>query len=69
MAKNVVLEGIAKDIVDIDVFIKDARELLRAAKEAGEDVSSLEISLREQEVRKERWKRMLDNRGIKPPVS
>ena len=61
---NPVLERIAEEIKDIEASISEARELIEAMREAGEDVSTLERTLVELETRKERWSRMLKARGI-----
>lgn len=62
---NEVLEGIAEDIKKITSSIKEAGVLITAMKEAGEDTAKLEADLRDLEIRKQRWVRMLESRGIK----
>ena len=64
MAPSEVLIGIAKDVKDITARIAEAKDLIGAMKEAGEDVSKLQTDLRDQEIRKQRWERMLEARGM-----
>jgi len=61
---NEILETISKDIHEIDAIIVEAKELISAMKEAGEDVHELEAELRLLEVRKTKWERMLSARGL-----
>lgn len=59
-----ILETIAKDIHEIDAIIVEAKELILAAKEAGEDVHQMQADLNLLEVRKTKWERMLSARGL-----
>ena len=61
---NEILQGIAEDMKEVDVAITEARDLVSAMKEAGEDVSALESDMRDLEIRKVKWDRMLKSRGI-----
>lgn len=61
---NEVLKGIAQDIKAVDVAIEEAEDLISAMKEAGEPIAELEMKLREGKIRKVKWLRMLENRGI-----
>lgn len=61
---NEILVTIAKDIKEIDTIIATAKDLISAAKEAGEDVHEQEAELRLLEVRKTKWERMLSARGL-----
>ena len=61
---NEILETIAKDIHEIDAIIVEAKELISAAKEAGEDVHQMQSDLNLLEVRKTKWERMLSARGL-----
>ena len=59
-----ILESIAKDITEINQKIVQAKTLITAMKEAGEDVHEMEADIRTLEVRKVKWERMLHARGI-----
>ncbi|MBW8036355.1 MAG: hypothetical protein FVQ79_12175 [Planctomycetes bacterium] len=61
---NEILKGIAEDMKEVDVAITEARDLVSAMKEAGEDVSALESDMRDLEIRKVKWDRMLKSRGV-----
>ena len=61
---NQILEGIAQDIKDVEAALMEAKDLVSAMKEAGEDVSSWETEIRTLEIRKVKWERMLQGRGI-----
>lgn len=61
---NEILQTIAKDIHEIDSIIIEAKELISAAKEAGEDVHQMQADLNLLEVRKTKWERMLSARGL-----
>lgn len=58
-----VLAGIAADIVTINTRIKEAQELIEAAREAGEPTSTMEADLRALMIRKDKWEKMLRSRG------
>jgi len=59
-----VLTNIATSMKDVESKISEGEELIKALKEAGEDVSAMEVSMRELKARKEKWARMLKNRGM-----
>lgn len=61
---NEVLKGIAEDIKKINEQIIAAEELISVANEAGEDTSTFEQDLRTLRIRKDKWERVLQNRGI-----
>ncbi len=61
---NEILKGIAEDMKEVDVAITEARGLVSAMKEAGEDVSVMESDMRDLEIRKVKWDRMLKSRGV-----
>ncbi len=61
---NQILEGIAQDIKGVETALADAKDLVSAMKEAGEDVSTWETEIRTLEIRKVKWERMLQGRGI-----
>lgn len=61
---NKILEGIAEDIKGVEGALAEARELVSAMKEAGEDVSKWETEIRSLEMRKVKWEKMLAGRGI-----
>lgn len=67
MANNPMLENIAVTIGRVNKDIKQAQEAISIAREAGEDVSPLELSLRELIQKKDRWQKVLENRGINIP--
>jgi len=59
-----ILTRVAEDIKDVDVRLVQARELIMAMKEAGEDVTPMETDIRQLETRRNKWERMLKARGI-----
>ena len=59
-----ILKGIAADIKDVDIAIEEADNLLAAMKEAGETVTELETDLRDLKIRKVKWQKMLEARGL-----
>lgn len=61
---NQILEGIAQDIKGVETALTEAKDLVSAMKEAGEDVSTWETEIRSLEIRKVKWERMLQGRGI-----
>lgn len=61
---NPVLEGIGRDITQINKNIEEAEEIIQAMKEAGEDTATLEQDLKTLRIRKGKWEQMLINRGI-----
>ncbi len=66
-ADNQVLLGIANDLATINARIRDAQELISAAKDAGESTATQEADLRSLSIRKEKWERMLRDRGYPIP--
>lgn len=64
MNGNDVLKGVAEDIKTIEPKINEARELVNAMREAGEPVTQLLSELRDLEIRKTKWERMLSARGL-----
>ena len=61
---NEILEGIAQDIQGVEGALTEAKDLVSAMKEAGEDVATFETDIRTLEMRKVKWERMLKGRGI-----
>lgn len=61
---NEILQNIAKDIQEVDTIIIEAKELIQAAKEAGENTTEMEAEMRSLEIRKVKWQRMLSARGL-----
>ncbi len=61
---NEILQSIAQDIHKVDDIIIEAKELISAAREAGEDVHEMEAEMRVLEIRKMKWERMLSTRGL-----
>ncbi len=61
---NEILKSIAQDIHKVDEIIVQAKELISAARDAGEDVHKMEAEMRVLEIRKMKWERMLSARGL-----
>lgn len=61
---NEILKTIAGDIQEVNDKIEEARELIGAMKEAGEDTHEMEADLRLLTVRKNKWENMLHARGL-----
>lgn len=59
-----VLESVAADLKTINAQISEANELISAMRDAGEDTAQLTADLRALEIRKQKWERMLQARGI-----
>lgn len=59
-----ILETIAQDIQAVDGLVAEAEELISAAKEAGEDTKEQEVAMMLLKVRKAKWQRMLQARGL-----
>lgn len=64
---NAVLQSIANDIGTANAQIAQAKELIEAAREAGESVGTMEADLRALEARKQKWENMLKANGYKIP--
>lgn len=58
-----VLDRVAEDIKKVENQIDRAEELLDAAQEAGEDVTSLRTRLQDLKMKRDRWVNMLKRRG------
>lgn len=63
---DAILQGVAADIAEADAALDTATELIDAMKEAGEDVSEMESTVRALRTRKNKWVSMLKARGITP---
>lgn len=63
MAKEPVLESVAEDLKTITTELDRAKSLISVLKEAGEDVAKMEADVRNLEVRKKKWERVLTARG------
>ena len=63
---NQILEGIAQDIKSVETALAEAEDLVSAMKEAGETepVAKWEAEIRALKIRKVKWERMLQGRGI-----
>lgn len=61
-----ILTGIAADLEEATTAIATAEELVSALKEAGEDVSEQEGRIRALKMRKTKWDKMMQSRGITP---
>lgn len=62
---DALLRGVAADLKGVDTAINEAQTLIDAMKEAGETVTNQEAELRSLRIRKTKWERMLEARGIK----
>jgi len=62
-----VFEDIAQDVADAQPYLDEAEKIIEVAREAGEDVTEMETSLRDTKSRIERWKRTLEARGYTIP--
>lgn len=64
MAKtSQIVESIKNDLDQIDENMIDAQEMIDIAREAGEDVSGFESELKSMNIKKEKWKRAINNRS------
>jgi len=61
---NGVLQGIAENIKDIKVKLQNAKELVSALQDAGENVVEVQQQLHNLEQRRLKWEGMLKNRGV-----
>lgn len=61
---NEILQNIAEDIKGVNDKIEEARDLISAMKEAGEETGELETELRKLVIRKTKWENMLHARGL-----
>ena len=61
---NEILSRIKVDVDKVNTALIEAQELISALKEAGEDVSTMEMDIRDLERRKMKWEKMLQARGI-----
>ncbi len=62
---DIMFNRIAKDLSAIKSQYGVAVDLISAMKEAGEDVTEVESTLRGLEIRQGKWTRMLEARGYK----
>lgn len=63
---NELIENIAAQFSDVDKRLQLAEEMIKLAKDAGEDMVKAETTLREQKVKTDRWKRALQANGYTP---
>lgn len=63
MAVNEILQGTADDLKEIQERIKDAEELIKVLREAGQDTIKVESDLKQAKIQYERWRKTLENRG------
>lgn len=61
---NPILENAAKEIGRMNVRIEEAKELIEALTQAGEETGELRSSLTKAELRKNKWENMLHAKGI-----
>jgi len=59
-----ILQSIGSDIKEVNNKVEEARELISAMKEAGEETAQMETELRALIVRKTKWENMLHSRGL-----
>jgi len=57
------IKQMVEDVKRGEAYRDQAREWVAMMKEAGEDTTQLENDLRKNEIRLDRWKNMLVNRG------
>lgn len=58
-----ILSEVAQDVRSVNEQMERARTLISALREAGEDTTELQSTLRGLELRKNKWETMLKNRG------
>ena len=58
-----VFEKIAKDIKQVDTSLIEAKELIGALRDVGEDTSEIDTKLRDLERKKVKWIKVLTERG------
>jgi len=63
MMTDDVLSKVASELPSIEENLQKAEDLIQALREAGEDVSSQEVEIRDAKRRLMRWKQMLKKRG------
>lgn len=59
-----ILKSVKEDLAKLDPQIIEAEELVDFMREVGEDVSEMNSQIRTLKIRKEKWERVLANRGI-----
>lgn len=59
-----VLESVAEDLKVITSELDRAKSLVQVLKEAGEDTVKIESDIKALEIRKKKWERVLETRGI-----
>ena len=64
-----VLQSVAEDIKNISRELGRAKTLVQVLKDAGEDVAKMEADIRNLEIRKKKWERVLSARGISTSIS
>lgn len=60
---NEIFQEVADDIKNAEHDMENARVLIDAMKEAGEEVIEMEKDFRDTRLRVDKWKRMLKSRG------
>lgn len=60
---NEIIKIIAEDVLRLDSTIKDIRELIALADDAGRPTAELKTRLREAEIEQRKWKDALKARG------
>ena len=64
MAENEILRNAAASLKRLEPLVAEARDLITAMEEAGEDTSSLRADLSTRVERMNRWRAMLEHRGL-----
>lgn len=62
---DIMFQRIARDLSSIKSQYVVAVDLISAMKEAGEDTTEVESTLRGLQIRQDKWTRMLEARGFK----
>jgi len=62
---NEMYDMIANDVRNINTQIERGEAALSLLKEAGENTATLESNLRQAKLRRDKWVRVMTNRGIK----
>lgn len=62
--ENEILQKVSQDMIRVDLELTKAKDLIKALKEAGENVTELEKQIKDLERRRTKWQNMLAARGL-----
>ena len=62
--ENEILQKVSQDMIRVDLELTKAKDLIKALKEAGENVTELEKQIKDLERRRTKWQNMLSARGL-----